>query len=69
MQIDEALRIAHKHANSLRTVASGYGDSYMSEAYRKKAEALETIRDEVFRLRKELEAQRARRVRQVFEHR
>ena len=69
MHIDEAMRKTRKQANSLRTVASGYGEpSYLGDAYREKAEALETVCDEVVRLRKELDAQRTRRIRQVFEH-
>ena len=69
MEINEAMRLTRRQAKSLRIVADGQGDSFLGEEYRKKADALEAVCGEVVRLRKELEAQQIRRVRQVFEHR
>ena len=69
MEIYEAMRIARTHAKSLRAVADGHNSTWLADEHRKKAAALETLCGEVTRLRKELEAQRERRIRQVFEHR
>ena len=73
MEIDEKLHLARAHARKVINAANWRGRSnggtseparHVLEAY-----AILDICDEVERLRNELEGQRERRIRQVFEHR
>lgn len=73
MQIDKALRIVRDHARNWAEAAGhlarANGKENIVERWLEDVDALETVCNEVERLRGELEAERTRRIRQVFEHR
>lgn len=73
MQIDKALRLTRMHARWYTEAAGHFERANGEESAVKRmlevATALETVCNEVERLQGELEDQKTRRIRQVFEHR